>query len=98
MAKKDVTPLKKGKANFTLIGKVKVNDYTFDLDHEYDSGWTSNIMNISVDCGNGNTVYAEMSGGYYPPKYKRDNLIYVHGNKEENGKKTDDFDNTFTID
>ena len=98
MAKKELTPLKKGKANFTLIGKAKVNDYTFDLDHEYDSGWTSNIMNISVDCGNGNTVYAEMSGGYFPPKCKRDNLIYVHGIKEENGKKTDDFDNTFTID
>ena len=33
MAKKDVTPLKKNKAKFTLIGKVKVNDNTYDLDH-----------------------------------------------------------------
>lgn len=99
MAKKnETTPLKKGKAQFNLIGKVKVNDYTFDLEHEYDSGWTSNIMNLSVDCGNGNVVYAEMSGGYFPPKTKKENKIYVHGVKEEDGKMVDDWDNSFTID
>lgn len=98
MAKKDLTPLKKGKANFTLIGKAKINDYTFDINHEYDSGWTSNIMNISVDCGDGNVVYAEMSGGYFPPKHMRDNKIYVHGVKDDNGNMIDDYENTFTID
>lgn len=99
MAEKNITPLKKGKATFNLIGKVKVNDYTFDIDHEYDSGWTSNIMNIGVDCGNGNVVFAEMSSGYFPAKYKRDNKIYVHGVKQdENDKIVDDWDNTFTID
>ncbi len=98
MGKKDLTPLKKGKANFTLIGKVKINDYTFDINHEYDSGWTSNIMNISVDCGDGNVVYAEMSGGYFPSKHMRDNKIYVHGVKDDNGNMIDDYENTFTVD
>ena len=36
--------LNKGKTQFTLVGKAKVNDYTFDLDKTYDSGWTSNIL------------------------------------------------------
>ena len=34
--------LKKGKAGFTLIGKAKVTDKTFNLDNTYDSGWTDN--------------------------------------------------------
>lgn len=90
--------LKKGAATFSIIGKSKINDYTYDLEHEYDSGWTSNIMNIGIDCGNGNTVYTEMSGGYFPPKYKKDNVIYVHGiTEDENGKKKEDFDNSFTV-
>jgi len=100
MAKKNSAKLglKKGKAQFTLIGKAKVNDYTYDLDKTYDSGWTSNILNLGVDCGNGNIVYAEMSGGYFPEKYKRDNVIYVHGFKEVDGKKQDDYEDSFTID
>lgn len=99
MAKNELMPLKKGKASFTLIGKAKINDYTFDLDHEYDSGWTSNNMNIGIDCGEGNVVYAEMSGGYFPAKYNRDNKVYVHGVKvDDNGKNVDDYENTFTID
>ena len=99
MAKNELMPLKKGKASFTLIGKAKINDYTFDLDHEYDSGWTSNNMNIGIDCGDGNVIYAEMSGGYFPAKYNRDNKVYVHGVKvDDNGKNVDDYENTFTID
>lgn len=97
--KNETTPLKKGKATFNLIGKAKVNDYTFDLEHEYDSGWTSNIMNIGIDCGNGNIVYAEMSGGYFPAKYGKDNLVYVHGVKQDDdGRNVDDYENSFTID
>lgn len=96
MAEKNTTALKKGKATFNFIGKAKVNDYTFDLDHTYDSGWTSNIMNIGIDCGNGNIVFAEMSSGYFPNK---ENKINVHGVKQdENNKTVDDYDNKFTID
>ncbi|WP_320973195.1 hypothetical protein [Enterocloster bolteae] len=57
--------LKKGKASFMLIGKVKVTDKTFNLDNSYDSGWTDNSMYIGIDCGNGNTVFAEMRGGFF---------------------------------
>lgn len=96
MSKKDSKlALTKGKANFNLIGEAKINDYTFQMDNTYDSGWNDNKLNLGVDCGNGNVVYAEMSGGYYP---NQDNLIYVKGIKEENGRKVDDFDNQFTID
>lgn len=98
MAKKtDKTELKKGRATFNLIGEVKINDYTFKLDEQsQNSDWVYNAMNLGVNCGNGNIVYAEMMGGYGS---ERDNVVYVHGVKEnENGKMIDDYDNRFTID
>ena len=97
MAKEIVkTPLKKGKANFILIGEAKVNDYTFSMDNTYESSsWTDNKLNLGVDCGNGNTVYAEMSGGYFP---NADSQIYVHGIKEDANGKTEDFENRFSVD
>lgn len=58
--------LKKGKAAFTLIGKAKVTDKTFNLDNTYESGWTDNQMYLGVDCGNGNMIYGEMRGGFFP--------------------------------
>ena len=77
--------LKKGKAGFTLIGKAKVTDKTFNLDNTYDSGWTDNQMYLGVDCGNGNIVYAEMRSGFFPDK---DNVIraYDKNEKDESGK------------
>jgi len=98
MEKKETqATLKKGKSQFMLIGEAKINDYTFKIDNEYDSGWTDNQFNIGIDCGNGNVVYAELSGGYFPNNSK--NLLYVKGVKtDESGKKTDDFTNSFTID
>ena len=77
--------LKKGKAGFTLIGKAKVTDKTFNLDNTYDSGWTDNSMYVGVDCGNGNTVYAEMRSGFFPDK---DNVIraYSKDEKDDAGK------------
>ena len=97
MAKEIVkTPLKKGKANFILIGEAKVNDYTFSMDNTYESSsWTDNKLNLGVDCGNGNTVYAEMSGGYFP---NGDSQIYVHGIKEDANGKAEDFENRFSVD
>jgi hypothetical protein len=98
MAKKtDKTELKKGRATFNLIGEVKINDYTFKLDEQsQNSDWVYNAMNLGVNCGNGNIVYAEMMGGYGS---ERDNVVYVHGVKEnESGKMIDDYDNRFTID
>ena len=77
--------LKKGKAAFNLIGRVKVTDKTFNLDNSYDSGWTDNSMYVGVDCGNGNTVYAEMRSGFFPDK---DNVIraYSKDEKDDAGK------------
>lgn len=50
MAKtKERKALKKGKAAFNLIGRVKVTDKTFNLDNSYDSGWTDNSMYVGVD-------------------------------------------------
>lgn len=86
MAKtKERKALKKGKAAFNLIGRVKVTDKTFNLDNSYDSGWTDNSMYVGVDCGNGNTVYAEMKSGFFPDK---DNVIraYSKDEKDDAGK------------
>ena len=86
MAKtKERKALKKGKAAFNLIGRVKVTDKTFNLDNSYDSGWTDNSMYVGVDCGNGNTVYAEMRSGFFSDK---DNVIraYSKDEKDDAGK------------
>lgn len=86
MAKtKERKALKKGKAAFNLIGRIKVTDKTFNLDNSYDSGWTDNSMYVGVDCGNGNTVYAEMRSGFFPDK---DNVIraYSKDEKDDTGK------------
>lgn len=70
-------------ANFTLIGKPKLNDFTFKIDqHSEKSDWIYNSMNIGIDCGpEHGTVYAELMGGYAS---ERENKIYAHG-KKENG-------------
>lgn len=81
MAKsKERKALKKGKATFNLIGKVKLTDKTFNLDNTYDSGWTDNSMYVGVDCGKGNIVYAEMRSGFFPDK---DNVIRVYDKTEK---------------
>lgn len=91
----DKTVLKKGQATFQLIGEAKINDYTFKIDESSNSGWNYNNMNLGVDCGNGNTVYCDMMGGY---SSVNDSVIYVHGKKDDNGKEVDDYENRFTID
>ena len=82
---KERKALKKGKASFNLIGRVKVTDKTFNLDHSYDSGWTDNSMYVGVDCGGGNVIYAEMRSGFFPDK---DNVIraYSKDEKDDAGK------------
>ena len=77
--------LKKGTATFTLIGKAKVTDKTFNLDNTYNSGWTDNQMYLGVDCGNGNVVYGEMRGGFFPDD---DNILrgFSKDDKDDTGK------------
>ena len=79
MAKeKNNNPLKKGQASFQLIGEAKLNDYTFKINEESQSGWIYSVMNLGVDCGSGNTVYCDMMGGY---SSVNDSVLYVHGKK-----------------
>ena len=93
---KDKAPLKKGVATFQLVGEPKINDYTFKIDEQSNSGWIYNNMNLGIDCNNGNVVYCDMMGGY---SSVADSIIYVHGKKENDaGKDVDDWDNRFTID
>lgn len=98
MAKKvEKTPLaKKGwSANFTLVGEAKVGDYTFSLDnHSEKSDWIYNRMSLGVDAGEKyGTVFAELMGGYGSERGDQ-NVIYVHGKKEDG---SDDFENSYTI-
>ena len=88
MAKtKERKALKKGKATFNLIGSVKVTDKTFNLGNSYDSGWTDNSMYVGVDCGNGNTVYAEMRSGFYSDPDKESVIrAYSKDEKDDAGK------------
>lgn len=82
-------------ANFMLVGEAKVNeDYTYKIDEKSDkSDWVYNVLNLGIDCGEKHgVIYTEMMGGYGA---ERDNVVYVHGKKDD-GK--DDFDNRFTID
>lgn len=63
---KERKALTRGRSAFNLIGRVKVTDKTFNLDNTYSSGWTDNRMYVGVDCGEGNYVYGEMAGGFFP--------------------------------
>ena len=81
-------------SNFTLIGRPKVNDFTFKIDQQSQkSNWVYSSMNLGIDCGEKHgVVYAEVMSGYSPD---RENVIYAHG-KDENGN--DDFKAQVTVD
>jgi hypothetical protein len=97
MAKKtEKVPLKKGISQFTLVGKVKINENTFAIDNESStSDYIYSRANIGVDTGNG-VVFSSLMGGYFSTK---DSVIYVHGTKKNDaGKSVDDFEKRFEID
>lgn len=88
--------LKKGTAQFNLIGEAKVNDFTFKTDEaSKNSDWVYNTMRLGVDCGTSGDIYAEMMGGYGAD---RNNVLYVHGKKDKDGKMVDDWSNQYKID
>lgn len=100
MAKdKELTKLKKGTAQFTLIGKANVSDFTFKLDVEsskQDSDWVYNQMNLGVNCGENGVIYADLMSGYGT---ERQNVLNVHGKKtKDNGNEVDNFDSRFVVD
>jgi len=94
--KREKKALKKGQAKFMLVGEAKISDFTFKMNNESSrSDWVYHQLNLGVDCGNGNVVYAEMMGGYGA---ERQNVLYVHGKKlNDAGKEIDDYNNKFTI-
>lgn len=81
-------------ANFNLIGKPVIGEYTYKIDEKSEkSNWVYNALNLGVDCGEKHgTVYAEMMGGYGED---RENKIYVHGKKEDG---SDDFEKQIVVD
>lgn len=100
MAKeKEITIIKRGKAEFNLVGKSKVSGFTFKTDIESEkegSDWIYNQMNLGVECGKEGVIYADLMGGYGS---ERENVVFVHGKKKDDkGREQDDFENGFKID
>lgn len=81
-------------SSFTLIGKPKLNDYTFKIDEKSEkSNWRYSSLNLGVDCGEKfGTVYCEMMGGY---SEEGNSVIYAHG-KNDDG--SDNFDERIVVD
>lgn len=96
MAKREKKVLEKKNwsSSFVLVGEPMINDYTYKLDeHSEKSDWVYNSLNLGIYCGEmSGAVYAELMGGYGA---ERDNVVYVHGKKEDG---SDAFDDRFTID
>ena len=81
-------------ANFTLIGKPVINDYTFKIDERSEkSNWVYNALNLGIDCGEVHgTVYSELMGGY---SEENENKIFAHGKKDDG---SDDFEKQVIVD
>jgi hypothetical protein len=84
--------LKRGKAYFNVTGEVKISDFTFKIDELSESGWKYNALNLGIDCGNGNVVYADMMGGF---STKRENSIYVSSKEDITNSYTIDWEDRF---
>lgn len=101
MAKqKELTKLRRTNGGFTLVGKAKIGEYTFNTDAESareDSDWVYSQMKLGVDCGqNHGLIYCELMGGYGTD---RQNYVRVPSIKvNKNGVKVDDFENMLKID
>lgn len=82
-------------SQFTLVGELKLSDYTFNLQKhsENNEHWIYNSANIGVFCGEKHgTVFGEMMGGYSD---NGNSVIYAHG-KNEDG--SDDWNDQIKID
>ena len=81
-------------SSFTLIGKAKINEYTFKINEKSEkSAWIYNSLNLGIDCGEKHgVVYSEMMGGYSD---NGNSVIYAHG-KNDDG--SDDFEQQIIVD
>lgn len=81
-------------AQFNLVGKPVVNDYTFKLDQKSEkSAWIYNTMNLGIDCSDKHgTIYCEMMGGY---SENNENRIFAYPKKDDGST---DFENQMIVD
>ena len=81
-------------AQFNLVGKPVIGDYSFKIDEKSEkSQWVYNALNLGVDCGEKHgTVYCEMMGGY---SSENENRIYVYPKKDDGST---DFENQMIVD
>lgn len=81
-------------AQFNLVGKPVINDYTFKIDEKSEkSHWIYNALNLGVDCGEKHgTVYCECMGGY---SEENENRIYTYPKKDDGST---DFENQMIVD
>ena len=96
MANEVINELKKGASSFKLVGKMVITPNTFKMESKSATGYISNKMYVGVNCGKGNTVYAQMFGGYSNNASK----LYLHGKQTDPNnprRDTDDYSNQFEI-
>lgn len=96
MANEVMSELKKGASSFKLVGKMVITPNTFKMESKSGTGYISNKMYVGVNCGKGNTVYAQMFGGYSNSASK----LYLHGKQTDPNnprRETDDYSNQFEI-
>lgn len=99
--------LKKVVGEFSLLGIVKVNDYTFDIDKVSQSGWKGSRAKLYIDCGQYGDIYCETpNSGYFPSKNEEDDEkgskteCYCHGKKasdNDSSKLIDDYSNQLRV-
>ena len=79
---------KKGTRTFSLTGKLRITNNTFNIDKQKDgSNYIYSNANLSLDCGNGN-VFCNLVGGHF---LTGKNVIYALGVKEEDGRVRTDY-------
>lgn len=96
MANEVISELKKGASGFRLVGKMVITPNTFKMESKSGTGYISNKMYVGVNCGKGNTVYAQMFGGYSNSASK----LYLHGKQTDPNnprRDVDDYANQFEI-
>lgn len=96
--------LKKVVAEFELLGTVKVNDYTFDIDKDSkNSSWVGSRAKLFINCGENGEIFAETpNAGYFPDKEgtKDATVIYAHGLKASDNdpkKMIDDYQSKIQV-
>lgn len=82
MAEKQENKLKlwkKHKRLFTVVGIAKVNDYTVQ-EETSESGFKYRKIRIGIQTEEGNTIYCEAIGGYFPNR--DENKLYVQSKED----------------